>query len=292
MFSVSGFREQKMPIWLLATGHRLLASARCQKQEASGQESRHLNQPGLWILPNMPKQLSDTFFNGKLHIQQNPAGYRFSVDAILLAAYARPRADERVLDLGTGCGIIPLILAYRHPNITVFGIEIQEELACLARSNVKANNLQNRVRIFCRDMRELKPDLIGGPVDLVVCNPPYRKPESGRLNPDRQRAIARHELKVTLTDVLQTAKCVLRTAGRFVAIYTAERVADLFVQMRAHGIEPKSMRTIHGQPAAEAKLILVSGTKGARAGNRLDPPLIIHDSNGTYSQEIQEMFMP
>lgn len=240
----------------------------------------------------MHKPTADTFFNGKLRIKQDPAGYRFSIDAVLLAFHTKPRSDERVLDLGTGCGIIPLILAYRHPDITAFGVEIQDELARMATSNVNANKLQDQISVLCRDMRELKPDLIGGPVDLVVCNPPYHTPNSGRLNPDPQRAIARHELKVNLNDVLQTAKRMLRTAGRFVTIYTAERIAELFIQMRSHGIEPKFMRTIHAQLAAEAKLILVAGTKGAQPGIRVDPPLIIYDSSGAYSQEVQGMFMP
>ena len=240
----------------------------------------------------MPKQTTDTFFNGKLRVQQDPAGYRFSIDAILLASRARPRPKERVLDLGTGCGIIPLILAYRHPDITAFGIEIQKELALMAVSNVNANHLQNRITVLCRDMRELKPDVIDGPVDLVVCNPPYHTAKSGRINPDRQRAIARHELKINLADILQTTKRMLQPAGRFVTIYTAERMTDLFVQMRAHGIEPKSMRTIHGQPTADARLILVNGAKGAQPGIRLDPPLIIYDSKGGYTREILKMFEP
>lgn len=240
----------------------------------------------------MSKRLTDAFFDGKLRVKQDPAGYRFSIDAVLLACHTKPRSDERVLDLGTGCGIIPLILAYRHPDITAFGVEIQEVLARMATSNVNANKLQDQITVLCRDMRELKPDLIGGPVDLVVCNPPYHPPNSGRLNPDPQRAIARHELKVNLNDVLQTAKRMLRTAGRFVTIYTAERIVELFLQMRLHGIEPKFMRTIHAQLAAEAKLILVAGTKGAQPGTRVDPPLIIYDSSGAYSQEVQGMFMP
>ncbi|MGD8344581.1 MAG: tRNA1(Val) (adenine(37)-N6)-methyltransferase [Desulfobacterales bacterium] len=240
----------------------------------------------------MNHQETDSFFDGKLLVKQDPAGYRFSIDAILVASHARPRAKERVLDLGTGCGIIPLILAYRRPDIAVFGIEIQKELAQMALSNVNANHLQDQITVLCRDMRELKPDSIGGPVDLVVCNPPYHRSTAGRINPDRQRAIARHELKINLTDMLQTAKRMLRTAGRFVTIYTAERMTDLFVQMRANGIEPKSMRTIHGQLSAEARLILVSGVKGAQPGTRLDPPLIVYDTRGDYSPEILKMFEP
>jgi tRNA1Val (adenine37-N6)-methyltransferase len=136
---------------------------------------------------------TDTFFNGKLHITQDAAGYRFSLDAIVLAHHTDTHAGERVLDLGTGCGIIALILAYRNPDIRVYGIEIQGELADLAVSNVGANHMQNRITVLCRDMRDLKPRMIGGPVDVIVCNPPYRKPNSGRLNPDPQRAVARHE---------------------------------------------------------------------------------------------------
>jgi len=240
----------------------------------------------------MKSLTTDTFFNGKLHVTQGASGYRFSIDAIMLASHTDVRAGERLLDLGTGCGIIPLILAYRHPDIRVYGIEIQNDLAELAVANVNENNMQDRITLLGRDMRELQPDLIGGPVDVIVCNPPYRKPNSGRLNPDPQRAVARHELKVSLTDVLQTVRCMLRTAGRFVTIYTAERAAELLSQMRLGGIEPKFLRLIHSQMDTDAKLILVSGKKGARPGVKIGPPLIIYNAAGDYSAEVQKMFSP
>ena len=210
----------------------------------------------------------------------------------MLASHTDVRAGERLLDLGAGCGIIPLILAYRHPDIRVYGIEIQKDLADLANANITENCMQDRITLICRDMRELKPDLIGGPVDVIVCNPPYRKPNSGRLNPDPQRAVARHELKVSLTDVLRTVRCMLRTAGRFVTIYTAERAAELLSQMCLHGIEPKSLRFIHSQVDADAKLILVSGKKGARPGVKIGPPLIMYDAAGDYAAEVEKMFTP
>ena len=235
---------------------------------------------------------TDTFFDGKLHIKQAASGYRFSLDAVLLAWHASPRADDRLLDLGTGCGIIPIILTYRNPSIVAFGIEIQEDLAELAISNVNANRMQNKITVLRQDMRYLKPNMTDGPVDLVVSNPPYRKPNSGRINPDAQRAIARHELKVSLGDVLQTVRRMLRTAGRFVTVYTAERIVELLSQMRIKGIEPKFIRSIHSQLDTEAKLILVDGIKGARPGIRLGPPLIIYDANGEYTQEVQGMFAP
>ena len=240
----------------------------------------------------MDSLTSDAFFDGKLHIKQEASGYRFSLDAVLLAWHAGPRADERLLDLGTGCGIIPLILAYRNPDIVAFGIEIQRGLAELAVSNVNANRMQNRITVLQQDMHDLKPDMIGGPVDVVTCNPPYRKTDSGRINPDAQRAIARHELKVSLAAVLQTARRMLRTGGRFVTVYTADRIVELLSQMRLAGIEPKFMRSIHSELDTEAKLILVGGTKGARPGTRIGPPLIIYDANRQYSEEVQEMFIP
>jgi tRNA1Val (adenine37-N6)-methyltransferase len=235
---------------------------------------------------------TDTFFNGKLHLKQDASGYRYSIDAIVLAHLAETHAGEKILDLGTGCGIIPLIMAYRNSDISVYGVEIQDELADLAVSNVSANHMQDRITVLCRDMRELKPDMIGGPADVIVCNPPYRKPNSGRLNPNLQRAVARHEIKVSLIDILQTVRCMLRTAGRFVAVYTAERSAELLFQMRLDGIEPKFIRVIHSQIDSAAKLILVVGIKGARPGTKIGPPLIIYDANGQYSAEVQKMFTP
>jgi tRNA1Val (adenine37-N6)-methyltransferase len=243
-------------------------------------------------MATMETLTTDAFFDGKLHIKQALSGYRFSLDAVILAWHARPRADESVLDLGTGCGIIPLIMAYRNPGIAAFGVEIQQDLAELAIANVGANRMQDRITVLRQDMRDLKPDMIGGPVDLVVCNPPYRKPDSGRINPDSQRAIARHELKASLADVLQAVRRILRTAGRFITIYTTERAVELFCQMRAAGVEPKFMRLIHSRLDTEAKLILVDGVKGARPGTRVGPPLIIYDTNGEYSKEVQQMFIP
>ena len=240
----------------------------------------------------MSSLTTDTFFNGKLYVTQDAAGYRFSIDAILLASQTGVRPGERVLDLGTGCGIIPLIMAYRNPDIQIYGIEIQNELAELAAVNVNKNNMQDRIHLICRDMRKMKPDMIGGPVDVIVCNPPYRKPSTGRLNPDPQRAVARHEIRVHMNEVLQTVRGLLRTGGRFVAIYTAERTVELLSQMRQYGIEPKFLRLIHSQADVDAKLLLVSGIKGARPGVKIGPPLIIYKPDGQYSDEVEKMFMP
>jgi len=240
----------------------------------------------------MNSYTTDTFFNGRIQVKQNQAGYRFSIDAVLLADQAAPRSGDRVIDLGTGCGIISLIMAYCNPDITVYAVEVQEELTQLAISNVKNNSLQDCITVLGADMKTMKPDMTAGPVDLVVCNPPYRRPGAGRINPDNQRAVARHELKANLQDVIVTARRMLKTAGRFVTIYTAERTADILCQMRIDSIEPKFFRTIHSNPGSEAKLILVEGIKGGNPGLKIAPPLIVYDQNGDYTDEVQQMFDP
>ena len=240
----------------------------------------------------MTSYTSDTFYNGKIRITQDRTGYRFSIDAVLLAHFADPRSGDKVLDLGTGCGIIPLILAHRQPQIDIYGIEIQTELAELAVSNVKENQLEDRITVFCSDLKSLRPAMTAGPVDLVVCNPPFRRQGSGRINPDSQRAVARHEIKTNLADIIQTTHRMLRVAGRVIFIYTAVRLTDILFRMRTAGIEPKFMRAIHSRPDAEAVLIVVEGVKGGRPDLKIGPPLIIYDQKNDYTDEVASMFKP
>ena len=235
---------------------------------------------------------TDTFFNGKIRITQDRTGYRFSIDAVLLAYFADPRSGDKVLDLGTGCGIIPLILAYRQPNIVIYGVEVQTELAELAVSNVRENQLEDRITVFCTDMKLLRTAMTAGPADLVVCNPPFRRQGSGRINPDAQRAVARHEIKANLGDIIQTSHRMLRTGGRLVLIYTAGRLTDILSRMRTDGIEPKFIRMIHSRQDTEAALILIEGVKGGRPDLKIAPPLIIYDKKNDYTDEVGSMFRP
>jgi tRNA1Val (adenine37-N6)-methyltransferase len=235
---------------------------------------------------------ADSIFDGHLRIKQHRCGYRFSIDAVILAYHADPKTDDRVVDLGTGCGVIPLIMAYRHPSIAVYGIEVQTELAAIADLNVKDNHLTGRISILSKDLKKLKVNMISGPVDLVTCNPPYRKARSGKINPNQQRAVARHEIKVTVKDVVQAARRILRPRGKLLMIYTAERMADLFSQLGSAGMEPKLFRTIHSTAGKEAKLILVEALKGGRPGIKIGPPLIIYRKDGSYTAEVEKMFSP
>jgi tRNA1Val (adenine37-N6)-methyltransferase len=240
----------------------------------------------------MNSYTTDTFFNGKIRITQDRTGYRFSIDAVLLAYFADPQPGDKVLDLGTGCGIIPLIMAHRALDIAIYGVEVQTELSDLAGSNVRENQLEDRITIFSTDMKLIEPSMTAGPVDLVVCNPPFRKQGSGRINPDAQRAVARHEITVTLGDIIQTSHRMLRTAGRLVLIYTAGRLTDILCRMRTDGIEPKFLRMIHSRQDSEAALILIEGVKGGRPDLKIAPPLIIYDKRNHYTDEVESMFRP
>jgi tRNA1Val (adenine37-N6)-methyltransferase len=235
---------------------------------------------------------TDTFLDGRIQVKQSRKGYRFSIDTVIIASHAKPFPNDRIVDLGTGCGIIPLILACRYPDITVYGIEVQKELAEIAALNVEENGMKDRITVLCMDMKLLKHNMISGPANLVVSNPPYRRTESGRINPDSQRAIARHEIKVALSDVVKTASRMLQKSGRFVTVYPAERMTDLLMQMRLADIEPKFTRMIHSKRQTGAKLILVEGRKGGGPGIKVGLPLIIYRKDGSYSGEVQKMFMP
>jgi tRNA1Val (adenine37-N6)-methyltransferase len=234
----------------------------------------------------------DTFFNGRILVKQDRHGYRFSIDAVLLAGFSEIKPRNTVVDLGTGCGILPLILAYRNPDTRFWGIEIQNTLADLARENVLENKLEKQIQILCSDIKTLTTDMVSGPVDIVISNPPYRKADSGRINPNSQRAVARHEVKIKLEEILSVSGKILRTAGKFFIIYPSDRMIDLLSGMRESGIEPKKIRAIHSTQGAEAKLVLVEGAKGGGSGIKILNPLIIYKDPENYTDEVENMFLP
>jgi tRNA1Val (adenine37-N6)-methyltransferase len=238
----------------------------------------------------MSSLTTDSFFNGNLRIMQSRSGYRFSIDAVLLAYYAAPRASDRVLELGAGCGIVSLIMAYRCADLKIYAVEIQKELAELAANNIHQNRMNDRIEILQADLNAITLQWTEGTCDLIVTNPPFYKARSGRINPDSQRALARHEIKTTLLEVLQASRRMLRTDGRFVCIYTAERITDLLCLMRSEQIEPKMIRMIHSNRGSKAKLVLIEGVHGARPGVQVAPPLVLYDERGDYTREAQRIF--
>jgi tRNA1Val (adenine37-N6)-methyltransferase len=220
----------------------------------------------------------DTFFNGSLRIFQKKKGYRFSVDAVLLSQFIDVRKDERVIDLGTGCGIIPLLLSQTTEAHPFVGVEIQKGLAECARRNVILNRLDHRISILHQDFRELKGTLRSGSFDVVVSNPPYRQHRTGRVNPSLEKAIARHEITATLEDLIGMASYLLPIKGRCYLIFSAGRTVDLLTLLRGKGLEPKRLQFVHPRLEEGAKFILIESVKASGVELKIMEPLILHST--------------
>lgn len=220
-----------------------------------------------------------------LHIQQPASGYRFSIDALILAWHLCPQSGDRVVDLGTGCGVIALILASRCPRIRIIGIEIQEELAALAAANAEANGLAERVRILRQDLRDVSARQTG-PADRVVCNPPHTARASGRVNPQRQRAIARHEIAMTVADLLAASGRLLKPGGRLATMYPAARREEVHSCLRGFGFAARRERMVHFRPKQPADRFVLEAQRGpAEEPYEIDPPLVLHAPDGSYTPE-------
>ena len=231
----------------------------------------------------------DALFNGQLRILQGRKGYRFSLDAVLLAAFASPRGAEKVVDLGAGSGVVSLILAKQHPSLAVTGLEIQETMVTWAQKSARLNQLESRVWILQCDIRRIAKVLPPGGADVVVCNPPYRKPTSGRISPNKEKRIARHEIAGRLIDFVRAGAYLLPINGRMAVIYPALRTVDLLVTMREANIEPKRLRMVHSFAGAEASLVLVEGVKGGRNGVEVLAPLVIYEKGKQYGAEVASL---
>jgi tRNA1Val (adenine37-N6)-methyltransferase len=228
------------------------------------------------LLPSVDETL-DLFLDGKLQIIQKKKGYRFSVDTLLLGQFVRIRKNERVIDLGTGCGILPLILSQNTKDNSFVGVEIQRGLAECAEKNVVLNHLEGRVSILKQDFRELKTIFQQGSFDVVVSNPPYREYQTGRINPSMDKAIARHEIKGKLEDLISMASYLLPPKGRCYLIFPALRTVDLFVALRKGKLEPKRIQFVHPRVGEEAKFILVESFKASGVELKITRPLILKE---------------
>ena len=242
------------------------------------------------LLWNKAEETLDTLFGGRLKIFQKKRGYRFSIDALLLAFFAEPGPDDGILDLGTGCGIVPLILIFRKKVKRITGVEIQPSLADLARRNAVLNRCASRFRVWEEDLRRLDQRAKRESFDLVLTNPPYRKVGSGRVNPLTEKAVARHEIRATLEEVLRSAHYLLIDKGRLAMIYPASRSADLIRGLGKYHLEPKRIQFVHSREGDEARLVLVEALKEGQAQVKVLPPFFLYDSSGNYRPAARELF--
>ena len=232
--------------------------------------------------------------NGKkgLQLLQQEKGYRSALDPFLLADFVRLGKGDRAIDLGTGNGIIPILLAARQGEAQLVGLEIQPELIDLARQNITLNDLtrERRIQIVEGDIREVSSLFSRGSYDVVVGNPPFRKLGDGRLNPDPSKAIARHELTLTLGELVAGAEYLLKDKGRFAIIYHPGRLVELLAQMEKLGIRPHRLRLVHSTSQSPAKMVLLDGIKSGRCPLEVMPPLLIYNQPHEYSPELERIF--
>ncbi len=231
------------------------------------------------------ERVDDLQRNGYV-ILQHPGRFCFGMDAVLLSGFVRVRASENAMDLGTGTGILPILLAAKTPGQHFTGIEIQEESADMASRSVRMNRLEDRVTILCADLRTASEQFGASSFDVVTVNPPYMMADHGLTNPQDAKAIARHEITCTLDDVLREGSALLRTGGRFYMVHRPFRLAEIFVKMSGYGLEPKRMRLVYPYVDREPNMVLIEGVRGGRPRLTVEKPLIVYRKPGVYTEEL------
>ncbi|MCG8565927.1 MAG: methyltransferase [Desulfobacterales bacterium] len=237
----------------------------------------------------MEKFTVDTIFDDPLRIRQPATGYRFTIDPIILAAAINPPAHSRILDVGCGCGIIPMALARKRPDLQIYGIEIQRSLADHAQHNVRENKFHN-IHIINTDVTTLTLEDIQGRVDILTSNPPYMKRAAGRINPNSEKALARHEISLDLQTLCETAQYLLEPRGSIHIIFPAQRSQELMETLNQNGLTPRSMRPIHSRPEREALRIVVHAQKKYSGECCIKPTLYLNDKSGYPTKEYFNLF--
>ena len=235
------------------------------------------------------ERLDDLVRNG-YKIIQNKDKFCFGMDAVLLTAFAKVNAGERVLDLGTGTGIIPILLEAKTEGQHFTGLEIQGESVDMARRSVKLNNLEEKIDIVEGDIKEASSVFRKASFDVVTSNPPYMDDNHGIKNPDMPKAIARHEILCTLDDVVREAALLLKTGGRFYMVHRPHRLTEIICTLKQYRLEPKRIRFVHPYEDKEANMVLIESVRGGRKMIKVENPLIVYEKPGVYKKEIHELY--
>lgn len=238
---------------------------------------------------NKDETLDDLQLGG-IYVIQKKEAFRFGVDAVLLANFAKVRKGMRVIDLCSGTGIIPFILAGKTEASYISGLEIQEEMVEMANRSALYNKLQHRVEFIHGDLKDI--NLLKGfqKAEVITVNPPYKLQNSGLINPRDKNAIARHEICCTLEDVIIACRILLKDNGRMYMVHRPERIADILCLMRKHKIEPKVIRMVHPNTGKAPNIVLIEGQRDGGVFLKWEPPLYVYDDEGRYTEEIERIY--
>jgi tRNA1Val (adenine37-N6)-methyltransferase len=224
----------------------------------------------------------------ELFIDQENTGYRYSIEPFLLSDFMTMLPGQLVLDIGTGCGIIPLLIVHREPTLKVTAIEIQD--SSQAQKNIHQNKMEKQIFLihgdFLKEAENLEPESF----DHIVSNPPYRKIQTGRINPDSGKALARHELALSMSSLLDKSASLLKKNGQITLAYPPERLGELMRELECRSLYPNQAQFVHSNYKSPAKIVLVSAFKGKKADFSVAPPLAVYNEDGTYSKEMEEVY--
>lgn len=245
-----------------------------------------------WTIQNNLKEgerLDELHRNG-YKIIQNPGRFCFGMDAVLLSGFAKAKRGEQVLDLGTGTGIIPILLEAKTQGDHFTGLEIQADSADMARRSVALNHLEEKIEIVTGDIKDASNLFGASSFDVITTNPPYMIETHGLRNRDEAKAIARHEVLCTLEDVVRESSRLLRPRGRFYMVHRPFRLSEIFCCMTEYGIEPKRMKLVYPFVDREPNMVLIEGLRGGSARITVENPLIVYQGPGKYTEEIYEIY--
>ncbi len=235
------------------------------------------------------ERIDDLQRNGYQIIQRTD-GFCFGMDAVLLSGFAVVKRGERVLDLGTGTGIIPILLEAKTEGKEFFALEIQKEVADMAGRSVKLNGLEEKIHIVEGDIKEAGQIFGAASFDVVTSNPPYMNDAHGLKNPELPKAVSRHEVLCTLEDVIREASKVLKTGGRFYMVHRPHRLVEIIGRLSAYGLETKRMKMVHPFADREANMVLLEAVKGGGAFLKMEAPVIVFKEPGVYADEIRDVY--
>ena len=235
------------------------------------------------------ERLDDLQING-YHIIQHPEKFCFGMDAVLLSSFAGCQPDSKVVDFGTGTGVIPILLTAKTKASHIDALEIQEESADMAQRSVQLNGLTGKIKIIQGDIKEAS-DLLGkASYDYVITNPPYMNNDHGLKNPELPKAIARHEILCSLEDVIREGACVLKPGGHFIMVHRPFCLIEIITCLTRYKLEPKRMRFVHPFADKEPNMVLIDAVRGGNSMVKIESPLVIYATQGQYTQEILDIY--
>ena len=242
------------------------------------------------ILLKDNERIDDLQFNN-LKIIQNKDGFCFGIDSVLLSDFAKEiPANSKILDLGTGTGILGILLCGKTLVSKVYGVDIQKDVCEMANRSIQLNHLEDRFEIIHKDIKDLEEVFEASSFDAIVSNPPYKKNHSGIKNLSETKLLSRHEVSASLVDFIEISSKLLKSNCSLYMVHRPERLADLFYLLRKYNLEPKKLRLVHSYKQSKPKLILVKATKDAKSFLTIDEPLIIYHQDGSYTDEILKIY--